>query len=79
MKSKKIFDDIIFDMYEYLEDSVPGGGQGFFKTLKDENPELLGHWDDREQRDYDIINKFIQYFVEHIQYSDPEFYTYYPR
>ena len=68
MKSKKIFDEIISDMYEYLDEP-----NTFWSILKEAN---LGTG---SQDDYDIINKFLESFVEHVQYSDPEFYTYYPK
>ena len=77
MKSEKIFDQIIADMYEYLDEP-----NIFWSILKEAN---LGSYSrdeglqDSGQDDYDVINKFLESFVEHVQYSDPEFYTYYPK
>ena len=74
MKSKKIFDEIIFDMYEYLNDPTLIWG-----IFREANLGSYGRDDESSQDDYDIINKFLESFVEHVQYSDPEFYTYYPK
>jgi len=56
-------------MYEYLDEP-----NTFWSILKEAN---LGS--ESPQGDYDIIDKFLESFVEHVQYSDPEFYTYYPK
>ena len=64
-KSRKIFDEIFNDMYEYLESTE------FASTLQENNPDLI-------QLDYNkVINTFLESFIEHIEYSDPEFYKYY--
>ena len=64
MKSKKIFDQIIDDMYEYLD-----GTDTFFHydTTKP---------DEQTDKNMAIIEKFLKSFVKHVLYSDPEFYTY---
>ena len=65
MKSRKIFDEIFNDMDEYLESTE------FASTLQENNPDLI-------QLDYNkVINTFLESFIEHIEYSDPEFYKYY--
>ena len=65
MKTRKLFDEIFNDMDEYL------GSTEFTSTLQETNPDLL-------DLDYDkVINTFLESFIEHIEYSDPEFYEYY--
>ena len=65
MKTRKLFDEIFNDMDEYLRSTE------FTSTLQETNPDLL-------DLDYDkVINTFLESFIEHIEYSDPEFYEYY--
>ena len=65
MKTRKLFDEIFNDMDEYL------GSTEFASTLQETNPDLM-------DLDYDkVINTFLESFIEHIEYSDPEFYEYY--